>query len=104
MASFIPISADTCQSPCRCRRAPCFQVRLEARSHPRPVRRSGQACASHIVDLVQTLTSWAHEHDLSCGQITVLAIERRPNISQPHGAEPPPALTRPAFPFSTIPL
>lgn len=67
-----------CQADRRCQRAPCFQARLEAGDGPQRVSRSAEACASHFGDMVQALAAWAYAHDLTDGQLTVLAIDPPP--------------------------
>jgi hypothetical protein len=58
----------------RCGHAACFQVQLEA-SQPQQAYRQAFACAYHVADVIEALRSWAREHDLTGGQLTVLAIE-----------------------------
>jgi hypothetical protein len=94
----------TCQSNQggrRCGRVPRFQAQLEAEAQPWQVRRSADACADHLGDVVQALTDWARDHDLTTGQVTVLAVD--PAAGARQAACPgTPSLT--GFAFSTIPL
>jgi hypothetical protein len=63
-----------CDADPRCGHAACFQVQLEA-SQPEQAYRQAFACAYHVADVIEALRSWAREHDLAGGQLTVLAIE-----------------------------
>jgi hypothetical protein len=69
-----PIQPRTCEADTRCARPPRFQARLEAASGTRRVRKNAGACADHLGDMVQALTAWARDHDLTDGQLTVLTI------------------------------
>jgi hypothetical protein len=53
---------------------PYFQVQLDA-SRPRQAHRQADACVYHVPDVIEALRSWAGEHDLVDGQLTILAIE-----------------------------
>jgi hypothetical protein len=64
-----------CQADSTCGHPPRFQARLEAMDGAQPVRRSAEACASHLTDMVQALTTWARHHHLTEGQLTVLVID-----------------------------
>jgi hypothetical protein len=79
-----------CQADPLCHRAPYFQARLEATDGPLPVSRHVKLCGVHLGDMVQVLTSWAHEHGLTNGQVTVLIIDPPPTDPPPSG--PPLAL------------
>jgi hypothetical protein len=107
-------STDRCDADTTCQHIPCFQVQLEA-SRPRHARRQANACAYHVPDVIETLRTWAGEHDLGEGQLTILVIEPaagRPLPSQPGlpgpgqpgepGGPGQPELR--GFAFSTIPL
>jgi hypothetical protein len=67
-----------CHAGHPCAHVPCFQVLLEAPGRPQPARRNATACASHLGEVVCDLTTWAHEHGLTSGQVTVLAVDRPP--------------------------
>jgi hypothetical protein len=86
-----------CDADPRCGHAACFQVQLEA-SQPEQAYRQAFACAYHVADVIEALRSWAREHDLAGGQLTVLAIEPAAGGHQAGSA----ALRE--FAFSTIPL
>jgi hypothetical protein len=86
----------SCQASQPCTVPPCFHVRLDARARPRAVHREAAACPRHVGEVVCRLTAWAHEQGLTCGQVTVLAIDRSAALL-------PPAAAR-GFPFGSIPL
>jgi len=50
-----------------------------------PVCVACQACAAHIGAIVQGLTVWAHDHDITEGQIAVLTIDPVPLGTEPQG-------------------
>jgi len=88
---------------------PCFQVQLDA-SRPRQAHRQADACAYHVPDVIEALRTWAAEHDLLDGQLTILAIEPAAGGRVPVQSGQP---GQPAgqgqhelrgFAFSTIPL
>ena len=95
--TFAPPAA--CDADPRCGHAACFQVQLEA-SLPERAYRQALACAYHVADVIESLRSWAREHDLAGGQLTILAIEPAAGAHQA-GSET--AALR-EFAFSTIPL
>jgi hypothetical protein len=64
-----------CQVDSTCGHPPRFQARLEAANGTQPVRQNAEACAGHLTDMVQALTTWAHHQHLTEGQLTVLAID-----------------------------
>lgn len=99
-----PIQPRTCQADSRCGRPPRFQARLEAAKGNRPVRKNAGACAAHLVEMVQALTTWARDHDLTDGQLTVLTIAPSFDSAPPEvrpGAGGPETL---GLAFSTIRL
>jgi len=67
--------AHACQVDSTCGRPPRFEARLEAVSGTQPVRKDAEACAGHLTEMVQNLTTWARGHHLTDGQLTVLAID-----------------------------
>jgi hypothetical protein len=69
------MQAHVCQADSACVRPPCFQARLEAVNGTQPVRQNAEACAGHLADMVQALTTWARRQHLTDGQLTVLAID-----------------------------
>ena len=71
-----PVQLHACQADSTCGHPPRFQARLEAMDGAQPVRRNDEACAGHLTDMVQALTTWAHDHHLTEGQLTVLVIDR----------------------------
>jgi len=74
-----------CQSGTVCQAAPWFQALLETRTGTSPVCVASQACAAHIGAIVQGLTVWAHDHDITEGQIAVLTIDPVPLNTEPQG-------------------
>jgi hypothetical protein len=78
-----------------CSRVACFQARLEAkaragqagagglctgsdgagRAGTSQVGRRSNACASHVVSVIQDLSAWFADRDLAGGLLTVLAID-----------------------------
>jgi hypothetical protein len=98
----LPLTAcQSNQGGRRCGRVPRFQAQLEAEAQPWQVRRSADACADHLGDVVQALTDWARDHDLTTGQVTVLAVDPVAGARQ---AACPSTLSLTGFAFSTIPL
>jgi hypothetical protein len=105
--TFAPPAA--CDADPRCGHAACFQVQLEA-SLPQRAYRQALACAYHVADVIESLRSWAREHDLAGGQLTILAIEPAAGAHQAGSdqagsdqAGSDTAALR-EFAFSTIPL
>jgi hypothetical protein len=62
-----------------CTQEAFFQARIESpagRWHTRwHTRRRANACASHLVEVIQALCSWAQASHLTAGCLTVLAID-----------------------------
>ncbi len=101
-------STGGCDADTTCLHAPCFQVQLEA-SRPRQAHRQANACAYHVPDVIEALQTWAGEHDLADGQLTILAIEpaaggRIPDRAGQSGPSGPGQPELRGFAFSTIPL
>lgn len=92
-----------CDAESRCGHAACFQVQLEA-AQPQQAHRRALACAYHVAEVIQALRTWAREHDLADGQLTILAIEPAAGGRQPEGTSGPKATTLREFAFSTMPL
>jgi hypothetical protein len=65
-----PGGAAACNA---CPRAACFQVRVEG--SPGHACRRENACASHLVDVIDLLRAWARDRRLAGGWLTVLAID-----------------------------
>jgi hypothetical protein len=58
-----------------CRREACFQARVDpAAGHEHPARHAN-ACASHLVEVIEMLRAWASSSRLADGWLTVLAID-----------------------------
>jgi hypothetical protein len=66
---------------------------LETRTCASPVCIASQGCAAHIGAIVQGLTTWAHRHDITEGQIIVITIDPVLPCIEPQGLV-----------FCTIPL
>jgi hypothetical protein len=75
-AALIPNLAPREAAACSaCNREACFQARVDpAAGHDHAARRAN-ACASHLVEVVQILRAWARSSRLSGGWLTVLAID-----------------------------
>ena len=71
----VPVLPRACQSGVGCPAAPRFQAVLETRTGTSPVCVASQGCAAHIGAIVQGLTTWAHHHDITEGQIIVITID-----------------------------
>jgi hypothetical protein len=95
--------SSACDADPRCGHAACFQVELEA-SRPERAYRQALACAYHVADVIEALHGWAREHDLACGQLTVLAIEPAADGRQAGGTSGPKTAALREFAFTTIPL
>jgi len=67
-----PGGAVTCSE---CTRAAFFQARVESPAGCEHTRRRANACASHLVDVIQLLRTWARGSHLTGGWLTVLAID-----------------------------
>ena len=81
----VPSLPRACQSGTACQAAPWFQALLETRTGTLPVCIASQACAAHIGAIVQGLTAWAHCHDITEGQITVITIDPVMPCTEPQG-------------------
>lgn len=92
-----------CGASPRCGHPACFQIQLEA-SQPQQAYRQALACAYHVADVVEALRTWAREHDLAGGQLTILAIEPVADGRQPGGTSGSKTAALREFAFSTIPL
>ncbi len=81
----VPVIPRTCQSGTVCQAPPWFQALLETRTGTSPVCVASQACAAHIGAIVLGLTVWAHDHNITEGQIAVLTIDPVPLNTEPQG-------------------
>jgi hypothetical protein len=95
--------STACDGDPRCGHPACFQIQLEA-SQPQQAYRQALACAYHVADVVEALRGWAREHDLTGGQLTILAIEPAAGGRQPVGTSGSRTAALREFAFSTIPL
>jgi|SRR5215469_14032843 len=66
-----PWGATVCST---CSRAAFFQARIESPAGREPARRAN-ACASHLVEVIELLGAWARDSQLAGGMLTVLAID-----------------------------
>lgn len=57
-----------------CTRAAFFQARIEVQADHEHPRKRANACACHLVDVVQKLRAWARNRQLT-GRLTVAAID-----------------------------
>lgn len=92
-----------CDADPGCRHRACFQIQLEA-SQPQRADRQALACAYHVADVIEALRGWAREHDLTGGQLTILAIEPAAGGRQPGVTSGSKTAALREFAFSTIPL
>jgi hypothetical protein len=68
-----PGGAAACHA---CPRAAFFQVRVEwPPGQPGHSHRRANACASHLVEVIEQLRAWARDSHLTGGWLTVLAID-----------------------------
>lgn len=84
MTGLMPCTcSENCQADSTCHRPPRFQVYLDAAQHPQPlrIRRRTEACACHLGVVVAAMTTWAHEHHLTDGDLTILTIDPPPSTS-----------------------
>jgi len=104
--SLSQIQPSACQADSRCGRPPRFQARLEAADGTRRVHRNAGACADHLGDMIQALTGWARDHDLTDGELTVLTIDPpfAGVTTRRSGHRQPVSRTTLGLAFSTIPL
>ena len=58
-----------------CPRAAFFQVRIEGPPGHERTRRRANACATHLVEVIERLRAWAGDSHLAGGWLTVLAID-----------------------------
>jgi hypothetical protein len=65
---------ETCEAGGPCRRLACFQARIQVFSGHELIHRRTNACASHVVDAVQGLGTWARDQ-AETGWMEVLAID-----------------------------
>ena len=98
--------SGTCQADRTCQLPSRFQARLNTAPRDRSPRvcRRTEACASHFGAMIAAITRWARDHDLTEGDLTILAIDPPPGANTPgqpprHGTAQAPGLA-----FSTIPL
>lgn len=67
-----PAEAAACSA---CAREACFQARVESPAGQQHIRRRANACAGHLVEVIQMLRAWAGSRRLTGGWLTVLAID-----------------------------
>jgi hypothetical protein len=71
----VSVLPRACQSGAACPAAPLFQALLETRTGTSPICIAAQACEAHIGAIIQGLTAWAHDHEITEGQLAVLTID-----------------------------
>jgi len=81
----VPVLPRACQSGSACQAPPRFQALLETRTSASRVCIACQACATHIGAIVAGLTLWAHDHDITEGQLAVLTIDPAQLDTEPQG-------------------
>ncbi|HEY5985706.1 MAG TPA: hypothetical protein VIV12_04880 [Streptosporangiaceae bacterium] len=80
MTGLLPcICSGNCQADSTCHRPPRFQAHLDAAR----VHKRAEACAGHLGAMVTGLTTWAREHNLTDGNLTVLAIHPPATCPEP---------------------
>ena len=86
MSGLLPcICSDSCQADTTCYRPPRFQVHMDRVPYAQqpPFRRRTDACANHLGGMVQAMTRWAREQELTEGDLTVMVIDPPPTIPEP---------------------
>lgn len=66
-----------------CRRASCFQVRLEAAAAPGERTGARDSCGAHLAEVVQELALWAREHRRGPARVVVYATTGRRRSTEP---------------------
>jgi hypothetical protein len=70
------VTAEQAVACTECDRTASFQARIEYPAGPEFVRRRANACSGHLIDIIQTLRSWARARHLAAGGwLTVLVID-----------------------------
>jgi hypothetical protein len=94
VANVTPSGAAACHA---CPRAAFFQVRVEG--PPGHARRRANACATHLVEVIELLRAWARDSHFTGGRLIVLAID-------PHALPRLAALgiPEPGFAFYSAPI
>jgi hypothetical protein len=82
-----------------CSREACFQARVDPAAGHEHAARHANACASHLVEVIQMLRAWASFSRLADGWLTVLAID--PYAISRLGAE---GVTDHGFAFYSAPI
>lgn len=76
MSAPVPKVTSTGAAACSaCAREACFQARVESPAGIEHTRRRANACAAHLVEVVQTLRAWGGARNFTGGWLTVLAID-----------------------------
>jgi hypothetical protein len=70
--NLVPREAAACGE---CGREACFQARVDPAAGREHAARHANACASHLVEVIQMLRAWARSSRLAGGWLTVLAID-----------------------------
>src|ERR1700677_3811558 len=75
-AALIPNLATREAAACgECGREACFQARVDPAAGHEHAARHANACASHLVEVIQMLRAWASSSRLAGAWLTVLAID-----------------------------
>jgi hypothetical protein len=99
-AALIPNLATREAAACgECGREACFQARVDPAAGHEHAARHANACASHLVEVIQMLRAWASSSRLAGGWLTVLAID--PYAISRLAAE---GVTDPGFAFYSAPI
>jgi hypothetical protein len=96
-------SGGNCDADTECLHVPCFQVQLDD-ARPGQAHRQANACAYHVPEVIEALRTWAGEHGVADGQLTILAIEATAGGRQAAQPGAPGQPESRGFAFSTIPL
>jgi hypothetical protein len=76
----------TCAARPPCPGPPCFLIEFHAPPGSQCDGRGAAACPGHLGEVVCDVATWAHEHGLDDGEVTVLAIDRSPVSRSPAGS------------------
>jgi hypothetical protein len=103
MPSILPCMCSRfCQADSTCDHLPRFQIYLDAH-HPQ-IHRSAEACASHLGDVVVTMTAWAREQRLANADLTVMTMSPPPRESHLRRQASPSYVQTSGIVFSVIHL
>lgn len=95
--------SGTCQAVSGCQQPSRFQAHLDPAQQPRLHKRA-EACTSHLDAMVQAMTNWAREHDLTEGELLIIAIDPLPGADTPGPGRHRPCAQADGLIFGTISL